>query len=788
MADPVTGLPTVAGLDRTVWDCVVTVPEARASEVLVRNRLAAEGVQRVEDAGLLLHLQRELAHDGSLVMGPGGPVSNTLHAMALSQAGLVRDLRLQWIGVSGRRDAVGEPAVGPLDSLRQVGIVPWVLDRAPRHDRTLCVVAQERRTVQAVLVTDRPLTVDASVSMEGWPEPDLLLVALRDLVTAPARLRALMAGSAALAVVLGDGARRDAAHHGQLERLASSGRLRWVFGQAGEHDRLGLTGPGGRATGSFAGVELVATRGRGPTAVWDPVAGRRRELPVAGTAVPEHGDDLGAGDAYAGAFLHARLCGEPVDGAHAAGAALARSVLGTRGARLPSSEDLGARFGHLTDRSTARRDEGMIHRRVRRAPGLVVVSGGQTGVDQLALGAAADLGLPAFAVLPRARRTYVTDGVDQGPDDFGDAHLTELGSPSYRHRTWVTVHVGDGTVLWDLRGSEGCAATRQAARALGRPVLDLAIVPGDRQALMVRRWLATHDIGVVHLAGTGGPLLAAADRRRIRRQLVALLRGAAFARVRWAAAARPARRREPGGHAGAAERAGPAEGRPCVSVGVVSATAHRRIFERFLHDAYGLAAPPSRQLVTRFQDQGRDLDLRVVYARAVDLPRLLEEGAIDVALGDRGLFAAGLDRGRCAVLLDTGLFPLFLVLLGHAGRGPPAGGHGRFRGLRIGSQYPELATARLRALGYDGVVREIGGTAEAWLACGLLDAAVDTWRTGATSDANRTELLGLLEETSLVLAASTTTARAGARRLAATLAAWLRAPSTPRQLVPEPRR
>ena len=781
MAGPVTGPPTVAGLDRTVWDCVVTLPEPRASEVLVRNRLAAQGVQRVQDAGLLPRLQHELAPDGALSMSPGGPVSNTLHAMALSQAGLVRDLRLQWIGVTGRRDAAGEPAVGPLDALRQVGIVPWVLDRAPRHDRTLCVVARERRAVQAVLVADRPLTVGASVSLDGWPEPGLLLVALRDLVTAPARLRALIAGSAAVAVVLGDGARLDAAHRGHLERLATSGRLRWVFGQAGEHDRLGLTGPDGRATERFAGVELVATRGRGPAAVWDPVAGRRRELPVAATTLPEHGDDLGAGDAYAGAFLHARLCGEPVDGAHAAGAALARSVLGVCGARLPSSEDLGGRFGHLTDRTTARRDEGATHGRVRQAPGLVVVSGGQTGVDQSALGAAADLGLPAFGVLPRARRTYVTDGVDHGPDDFGDAHLIELGSPSYRHRTWVTVHVGDGTVLWDLRDSEGCAATRQAARALGRPVLDLAPVPGDQQLLTVRRWLATHDIGVVHLAGTGGPLLAPADRRRIRTQLAALLRGAAFARVQWAAAARPARRRGTGGSAGVAERAGVAEGRPCVSVGVASATAHRRIFERFLHDAYGLAAPRSRQLVTQFRDQDLDLDLRVVYARAVDLPRLLEEGAIDVALGDRGLFEAGLDRGRSAVLLDTGLFPLYLVLLGHVDRPPPAGGHGRFRGLRIGSQYPELARARLRALGYDGVVREIGGTAEAWLACGLLDAAVDTWRTGATSDANHAELLDVLGETSLVLVSSTTAVRAGARRLAATLAAWLRAPSTPRR-------
>src|SRR5262245_35916975 len=237
MADPGTGPPTVAGLDRTVWDCVVTLPEPRASEVLVRNRLATRGVQRVEDAGLLPRLQHELAPDGALSMSPGGPVSNTLHAMALSQAGLVRDLRLQWIGVTGRRDAAGEPAVGPLDALRQVGIVPWVLDRAPRHDRTLCVVARERRAVQAVLVADRPLTVGASVSLDGWPEPGLLLVALRDLVTAPARLRALIAGSAAVAVVLGDGARLDAAHRGHLERLATSGRLRWVFGQAGEIGR-----------------------------------------------------------------------------------------------------------------------------------------------------------------------------------------------------------------------------------------------------------------------------------------------------------------------------------------------------------------------------------------------------------------------------------------------------------------------------------------------------------------------------------------------------------------------
>jgi ATP phosphoribosyltransferase len=72
--------------------------------------------------------------------------------------------------------------------------------------------------------------------------------------------------------------------------------------------------------------------------------------------------------------------------------------------------------------------------------------------------------------------------------------------------------------------------------------------------------------------------------------------------------------------------------------------------------------------------------------------------------------------------------------------------------LRVGSQYPSLAPRLLSEIGFRERVLPIHGTAEAWINIGAIDAAVDTWRTGATADANELDLLQVFRETSFVIA------------------------------------
>jgi ATP phosphoribosyltransferase len=161
-----------------------------------------------------------------------------------------------------------------------------------------------------------------------------------------------------------------------------------------------------------------------------------------------------------------------------------------------------------------------------------------------------------------------------------------------------------------------------------------------------------------------------------------------------------------------------------------------------------------------------------VLARPRDLPALLADGALQLALLSSELLRPGQDE--LVALLDTGLFPLLVGLVGRD-RGGAAGPVARWlHDGRVGGQDLDLARRLLARFGYHGPVRPINGTAEAWIGCGALDLAVDTWSTGATARANGLSLLRALDEATLVLAAHGRPPLPDtAARLAADLRAWL---------------
>jgi hypothetical protein len=126
-----------------------------------------------------------------------------------------------------------------------------------------------------------------------------------------------------------------------------------------------------------------------------------------------------------------------------------------------------------------------------------VISGGQTGVDQLGLEVAQELGIPTGGTAPRHFRT------ETGPEDrlraFG---LTEHTSWHYAARTKANVVQSDGTVLFGDVTQTGTQKTLLLCQKKNKPCL---INPTDGE---LRDWLVINNVNVLNVAGNRGSQLS----------------------------------------------------------------------------------------------------------------------------------------------------------------------------------------------------------------------------------------------------------------------------------------
>lgn len=129
-----------------------------------------------------------------------------------------------------------------------------------------------------------------------------------------------------------------------------------------------------------------------------------------------------------------------------------------------------------------------------RAPhGRVIVSGGQSGIDRVALDVAAELGLGRGGWCPRAR------GAEDGrvPDRYP---VWELDDADPAARTRANVELADATLVLASAGarSPGTDLTREHAARVDRPLLACTERTSPAE---VRGWLARHDVHVLDVAG-----------------------------------------------------------------------------------------------------------------------------------------------------------------------------------------------------------------------------------------------------------------------------------------------
>lgn len=119
-----------------------------------------------------------------------------------------------------------------------------------------------------------------------------------------------------------------------------------------------------------------------------------------------------------------------------------------------------------------------------------VISGGQTGVDRIALEEAKKLGIPTGGMAPKEWRTEI--GADPSLLEFG---LIESTSSSYAERTSWNVENSDGTIIFGDITSSGSKLTQATCESLNKPFLT------NPSVSEMITWVRDNRIQVINFAG-----------------------------------------------------------------------------------------------------------------------------------------------------------------------------------------------------------------------------------------------------------------------------------------------
>jgi len=167
---------------------------------------------------------------------------------------------------------------------------------------------------------------------------------------------------------------------------------------------------------------------------------------------------------------------------------------------------------------------------VRAGAGLSVLTGGQTGVDTYAALAALRADLAVHLVYPAGYRQEDGPLTAARRRRLAGAALHELGSTSFRYRTWTCVYLADAVILLDPAGGAGCRETARAAHRLGRPLLipePGQLSAGQVGAAEIADWLAANCVRVLMVAGCRASVLASKGTGRgLRADLAVIMAGA----------------------------------------------------------------------------------------------------------------------------------------------------------------------------------------------------------------------------------------------------------------------
>lgn len=128
---------------------------------------------------------------------------------------------------------------------------------------------------------------------------------------------------------------------------------------------------------------------------------------------------------------------------------------------------------------------------------VLIISGGQTGVDRAALDYALDHKIKCGGFCPKNRKAE--DGVI--PDGYP---LVELESADNEERTLRNVDYADGTIVFEYNNpfSNGTLLTVYYSQQYNKPYFIFKInSESGNQTYRVRKWIKDHHIKILNIAG-----------------------------------------------------------------------------------------------------------------------------------------------------------------------------------------------------------------------------------------------------------------------------------------------
>ena len=127
---------------------------------------------------------------------------------------------------------------------------------------------------------------------------------------------------------------------------------------------------------------------------------------------------------------------------------------------------------------------------------LVIISGGQTGVDRAALDIAIELGIPHGGHCPKER--LAEDGIIHSK-----YNLIEHAEAQYAGRTLKNVLLSDGTLILHIGIiSNGTALTKEFCIQREKPILIINILDDlNLSRLNFNRWMKENFIKTLNVAG-----------------------------------------------------------------------------------------------------------------------------------------------------------------------------------------------------------------------------------------------------------------------------------------------
>lgn len=133
-----------------------------------------------------------------------------------------------------------------------------------------------------------------------------------------------------------------------------------------------------------------------------------------------------------------------------------------------------------------------------------VISGGQTGVDQMGLEIAKKYNIETGGVAPK---NYMTeDGPNNNLKSFG---LIENLTSSYSDRTIRNIKESCGTVIFGNIYSKGSSLTINLCKKLEKPFI---CNPNIKE---FTNWLNKHSVNILNIAGNRGSKLSVDDKTKI---------------------------------------------------------------------------------------------------------------------------------------------------------------------------------------------------------------------------------------------------------------------------------